>query len=93
MEIFKLVEERKRISAVLVDLVFEILSQSLVMLVSLSLVFEICVGLYFPMMGTLKGQIVPEESRAGIYNLYRLPLNVIVVQPWCLKFTQSPPSL
>jgi len=43
MEIFKLVEERKRISAVLVDLVFEILSQSLVMLVSLSLVFEICV--------------------------------------------------
>ena len=43
MEIFKLVEERKRISTVLVDLVFEILSQSLVMLVSLSLVFEICV--------------------------------------------------
>jgi len=43
MEIFKLVEERKRISTVLVDLVFEILSQSLVMLVSLSLVFKICV--------------------------------------------------
>jgi len=49
------------------------------------LVFEICVGLYFPMMGTLKGQIVPEESRAGIYNLYRLPLNVIVVAALVLK--------
>merc|ERR1711865_1173774 len=43
------------------------------------LVFEMTVGLYFPMMGTLKGIIVPEESRAAIYNLYRVPLNVIVV--------------
>jgi len=43
------------------------------------LVFELCVGLYFPMMGTMKGNIVPEESRATIYNLYRLPLNIIVV--------------
>merc|ERR1719408_498443 len=43
------------------------------------LAFEMSVGLYFPMMGTLKGMIVPEESRAAIYNLYRVPLNVIVV--------------
>lgn len=43
------------------------------------MVFEMSVGLYFPMMGTLKGMIVPEESRAAIYNLYRVPLNVIVV--------------
>merc|ERR1712194_985686 len=43
------------------------------------LVFEMTVGLYFPMMGTLKGVIVPEESRAAIYNLYRVPLNIIVV--------------
>lgn len=43
------------------------------------LAFEMTVGIYFPMMGTLKGQIVPEESRSTIYNLYRMPLNVIVV--------------
>jgi hypothetical protein len=43
------------------------------------MVFELCVGLYFPMMGTLKGIIVPEESRSAIYNLYRVPLNFIVV--------------
>lgn len=43
------------------------------------LVFEMTVGLYFPMMGTLKGVIVPEESRSTIYNLYRVPLNIIVV--------------
>ena len=42
------------------------------------LAFEACVGLYFPMMGTLKGDIVPEDMRSTIYNLYRLPLNVIV---------------
>eukprot|EP00747_Dinoflagellata_sp_TGD_P008313 gnl/TRDRNA2_/TRDRNA2_117941_c1_seq1.p1 gnl/TRDRNA2_/TRDRNA2_117941_c1~~gnl/TRDRNA2_/TRDRNA2_117941_c1_seq1.p1 ORF type:complete len:167 (+),score=19.54 gnl/TRDRNA2_/TRDRNA2_117941_c1_seq1:2-502(+) len=42
------------------------------------LLFEMCVGIYFPMMGTLKGSIVPEESRSAIYNLFRVPLNAIV---------------
>jgi hypothetical protein len=41
--------------------------------------FEICVGMYFPIMGTMKGIIVPESKRAAIYNLYRIPLNFIVV--------------
>jgi len=43
------------------------------------LVFEMCVGLYFPMIGTLKGLVVPEESRSAIYNIYRMPMNAIVV--------------
>eukprot|EP00747_Dinoflagellata_sp_TGD_P066043 gnl/TRDRNA2_/TRDRNA2_154626_c1_seq1.p1 gnl/TRDRNA2_/TRDRNA2_154626_c1~~gnl/TRDRNA2_/TRDRNA2_154626_c1_seq1.p1 ORF type:complete len:459 (+),score=86.40 gnl/TRDRNA2_/TRDRNA2_154626_c1_seq1:191-1378(+) len=42
------------------------------------LVFEFCVGVYFPAMGTLKSEVVPEESRAGVYNIYRVPLNVVV---------------
>lgn len=41
--------------------------------------FEVCVGMYFPIMGTMKGSIVPESKRAAIYNLYRIPLNLIVV--------------
>ena len=41
--------------------------------------FEICVGMYFPIMGTMKGEIVPENMRAAIYNLYRIPLNFIVL--------------
>ena len=41
--------------------------------------FEICVGLYFPMMGTMKSCIVPEDKRTAIYNIYRVPLNFIVV--------------
>lgn len=42
-------------------------------------IFEICVGMYWPCMGTLKGVIVPESKRAAIYNLYRIPLNFIVL--------------
>lgn len=41
--------------------------------------FEVCVGMYWPIMGTMKGGIVPEDKRAAIYNLYRIPLNFIVL--------------
>merc|ERR1719335_53114 len=51
--------------------------------------FETCVGLYFPMMGTLKGDIVPEDARSTIYNIYRLPLNVIVLMPLLMNFSIS----
>lgn len=43
------------------------------------LMFETVVGCYFPMMGTMKSVIVPESKRAAIYNLYRIPLNFIVL--------------
>lgn len=42
-------------------------------------VFEMTVGMYWPIMGTMKGSIVPESMRAAIYNLYRIPLNFIVL--------------
>jgi len=41
--------------------------------------FEFCVGMYWPVMGTMKGSIVPEDKRAAIYNLFRIPLNFIVL--------------
>ena len=41
--------------------------------------FEVAVGLYWPTMGTMKGAIVPESKRAAIYNLFRIPLNFIVL--------------
>lgn len=53
------------------------------------LVFEACVGLYFPALGALKGEIVPEDKRATIYNLYRLPLNIVVLMPLLLNFSIS----
>merc|ERR1719401_2743987 len=43
------------------------------------LLFEFCVGLYFPSVGVLKSELVPEEVRGTMYNIYRVPLNAIVV--------------
>eukprot|EP00746_Dinoflagellata_sp_MGD_P015032 gnl/MRDRNA2_/MRDRNA2_133286_c0_seq1.p1 gnl/MRDRNA2_/MRDRNA2_133286_c0~~gnl/MRDRNA2_/MRDRNA2_133286_c0_seq1.p1 ORF type:complete len:501 (+),score=92.21 gnl/MRDRNA2_/MRDRNA2_133286_c0_seq1:120-1622(+) len=42
------------------------------------LVFEFCCGVYFPVIGTIKSQVVMEQNRATIYNLYRVPLNAVV---------------
>lgn len=41
--------------------------------------FEFCCGLYFPSVGILKSEIVPEHVRATMYNIYRVPLNAVVV--------------
>ncbi|KAF4671760.1 Molybdate-anion transporter [Perkinsus olseni] len=43
------------------------------------LTFEASVGVYYPSMGTLKAEIVPESRRATIYNLFRVPLNLLVI--------------
>ncbi|CAJ1337739.1 unnamed protein product [Effrenium voratum] len=43
------------------------------------LVFEFCVGVYFPSIGTLKSELVPERIRATMYNICRVPLNAVVV--------------
>lgn len=43
------------------------------------LVYEFCIGFYYPAMGTVKGTIVPEHQRAAIYNVFRLPLNLLVL--------------
>lgn len=48
------------------------------------LLFEFCVGAYFPTIGVLKSQIVPEQIRGTMYNIYRVPLNAVVV---CLLLT------
>ncbi|KAH9518938.1 Molybdate-anion transporter [Bulinus truncatus] len=43
------------------------------------LVFEMCVGIFWPSMGTLRGKYVAEETRATTMNIFRIPLNMIVV--------------
>lgn len=41
--------------------------------------FEACVGMYWPCMGYLKGQLIDDGSRAQLYGILRVPLNVFVV--------------
>lgn len=52
--------------------------------------FEMCVGMYFPSMGTMKAAIVPEDNRAATYNLFRIPLNAIVL---CSLLTDLTPRV
>ncbi|KAF4628042.1 hypothetical protein G7Y89_g10112 [Cudoniella acicularis] len=42
-------------------------------------VFEICCGVYFPLMAYQKGKVVDDGVRANVYGLMRVPLNVFVV--------------
>ena len=42
-------------------------------------VFEICCGVFWPTAGTLRAKYVPEDVRSTISNIFRVPLNLIVL--------------
>ena len=41
------------------------------------LVLEISIGIYFPSIGCLRSQLIPEERRATVTNWFRVPMNII----------------
>ena len=43
------------------------------------LVFEVCCGIYFPSVGTMRSKYIPEEVRSTVMNVFRIGLNLIVV--------------
>ncbi|CAF1037928.1 unnamed protein product, partial [Didymodactylos carnosus] len=43
------------------------------------LIFEFCIGVFWPAMATMRSKYVPEEARSTIMNYFRVPLNLIVV--------------
>ncbi|EGD83416.1 hypothetical protein PTSG_04024 [Salpingoeca rosetta] len=43
------------------------------------IVFEACCGVVFPGLGTLRSELLPETERASIINIFRVPLNFMVV--------------
>ncbi|GBG69212.1 hypothetical protein CBR_g3911 [Chara braunii] len=42
------------------------------------LIFEVCVGIFWPSMMKMRSDYVPEESRSTIMNFFRIPLNMFV---------------
>ena len=52
---------------------------ALVPLVAAFFAFEACVGMYFPLIGTLRSKYLPDAYRGVIMNLFGIPLNLIVV--------------
>lgn len=53
--------------------------QSLPVLITSFLLFEACVGMYFPCMGTLRSAYLPDSHRSVIMTLFGIPLNLIVI--------------
>ncbi|XP_054721008.1 molybdate-anion transporter-like [Uloborus diversus] len=41
------------------------------------LLLEVAVGIYFPAIGYIKSECIPESHRANIMNWFRVPLNII----------------
>eukprot|EP00536_Pseudo-nitzschia_multiseries_P009545 jgi/Psemu1/201000/e_gw1.269.3.1 len=41
--------------------------------------FEACVGMYFPSIGIIRSQVLPESHRSVITTLFAIPLNLLVV--------------
>eukprot|EP00981_Chlorochromonas_danica_P013316 scaffold6125_cov262-Ochromonas_danica.AAC.8 len=52
---------------------------SLPVLTAAFFLFEACVGMYFPGVGTLRSKYLPNSHRSIIMNLFGLPLNLIVI--------------
>ncbi|CAN8101940.1 unnamed protein product [Discula destructiva] len=50
-------------------------------------IYELCVGMYFPAIGYLRGELVHGGIRGRVYGLLRLPLNVFVF--FALLLTQE----
>lgn len=42
-------------------------------------VFELCCGIYYPVMASIKGNLIDDSSRASVYTVLRIPLNAFVV--------------
>ena len=49
------------------------------LLIAAFFLFEACVGMYFPSIGTLRSKYVPDSHRSVIMNIFGIPLNLIVV--------------
>ena len=52
--------------------------------------FEVCCGMYFPSVGVLRSEIIPESSRSTIMNFFRIPLNLLVAVV-LVKVSSHPP--
>uniref|UniRef100_A0A5S6R2D1 Molybdate-anion transporter n=1 Tax=Trichuris muris TaxID=70415 RepID=A0A5S6R2D1_TRIMR len=56
-----------------------LLSASLMATFGGFLLFEICVGIFWPACAYMRGIYVPEKARSTVMNLFRIPLNMVVI--------------
>jgi len=53
--------------------------KTLEMLTASFLLFEVCCGIFFPCIATLRGKYIDEKTRASVMSFFRMPLNLLVV--------------
>jgi MFS transporter, MFS domain-containing protein family, molybdate-anion transporter len=41
--------------------------------------YQVCVGVYFPSVGTLRAYLIPDTSRAAVMGWLRVPLNILAI--------------
>lgn len=59
--------------------VYAIQTENLFAIIVAFFVFEVCVGMYFPSIGTIRSKLIPESHRSVIMTLFAVPLNALVV--------------
>eukprot|EP00980_Cylindrotheca_fusiformis_P020028 scaffold7114_cov106-Cylindrotheca_fusiformis.AAC.2 len=57
------------------------------------MVVECCVGLFMPVAGTLRSKYVPDSLQGAILNIFRLPLNAVVVSGTYATDVMEPASV
>eukprot|EP00668_Euglena_longa_P016668 GGOE01020956.1.p1 GENE.GGOE01020956.1~~GGOE01020956.1.p1 ORF type:complete len:457 (-),score=147.29 GGOE01020956.1:406-1776(-) len=62
-----------------VCLLVPMLTRSPMLLMPAFCVYEVMVGVFWPAIGTLRSDFLPENHRTTIMNLYRVPLNFLVM--------------
>jgi len=43
------------------------------------LIYETCVGMYFPIIGTIRSKLIPDDQKSIVLSLFGVPLNTFVV--------------
>ncbi|CAJ0825050.1 3803_t:CDS:2 [Entrophospora sp. SA101] len=62
-----------------ISLFLPLIIKSEISLFAFFTLFELTCGIYFPVIGTLRAKVIPENIRATVSNLFRVPLNIGVV--------------
>lgn len=56
-----------------------VVTTSLIPVLCSFIVFETCVGTFFPCAGLLRSKVIPDSVQGSVMNIFRVPLNVLVV--------------
>jgi len=60
-------------------LIVPVFATSLLPILGAFLVFEVCVGIFQPCGGVLRSEVIPDELTGSVTNMFRIPLNSLVV--------------